>query len=179
MLGTLIVVYGVATAPIGGWLPEFVWGYTLVSFFVANAVKITAYRLIGHVVPSHAIHLARIAGGPWQRRNPISSLGVGSPQGTVDEPSVAGQDPQARGDFRGRRPALQFRVGSHRLLVARGELSLDRANLFARQSAAARTARTKSLKRYSRAFATSGDARFPAALDTVLASCPNAQVDEV
>jgi H+-transporting ATPase len=62
LLGTLIVVYGIAMAPIGWWMALFVWGYTLVSFFVANAVKIAAHRLIGHIVPSHARHLARIEG---------------------------------------------------------------------------------------------------------------------
>jgi H+-transporting ATPase len=62
LLGTLIVVYRIAISPIGWWLALFVWGYTIVSFFVANAVKIAAYRLIGHVVASHARHLARIEG---------------------------------------------------------------------------------------------------------------------
>jgi H+-transporting ATPase len=67
LLGTLLVVYGLAImAPIGWWLALFVWGYTIVSFFVANVVKIAAYRLIGHVVPSHARHLARI-------ENPIAA----------------------------------------------------------------------------------------------------------
>jgi H+-transporting ATPase len=62
LLGTLIVVYGIAMAPIGWWLAPFVWAYTLVSFFIANAVKIAASRLIGHLVPSHMRHLARIEG---------------------------------------------------------------------------------------------------------------------
>jgi H+-transporting ATPase len=63
LLGTLLVVYGLAImAPIGWWLALFVWGYTLVSFFIANAVKIAAYRLSGHLVPSHAQHLARVEG---------------------------------------------------------------------------------------------------------------------
>jgi H+-transporting ATPase len=60
LLGTLIVVYGVAMAPIGWWVAGFVWGYTIISFFVANAVKIGTYRLIGHLVASHARHLARV-----------------------------------------------------------------------------------------------------------------------
>jgi H+-transporting ATPase len=47
VLGTLIVVYGVAMAPIGWWLALFVWGYTIISFFVANAIKVAAYRLLG------------------------------------------------------------------------------------------------------------------------------------
>jgi H+-transporting ATPase len=60
LFGTLIVVYGIAMAPIGWWLAAFVWAYTLVSFFVANAVKVGTYCLLGHLLPSHARHLARI-----------------------------------------------------------------------------------------------------------------------
>lgn len=60
VLGTLLVVYGIAMAPIGWGLALFVWGYTFVSFFVANAVKIAAYRLVGQVAPTHRRHLARI-----------------------------------------------------------------------------------------------------------------------
>jgi len=60
LFGTLIVVYGIAMAPIGWWVALFVWGYTIVSFFVANVVKIATYRLLGHLVRSHARHLARI-----------------------------------------------------------------------------------------------------------------------
>jgi H+-transporting ATPase len=60
LFGTLLVVYGVAMAPIGWWLALFVWGYTLVSFFVANAVKIAAFRLVGQVTATHRRHLARI-----------------------------------------------------------------------------------------------------------------------
>jgi H+-transporting ATPase len=60
LLGTLLVVYGVAMAPTGWWLALFVWAYTLVSFFVANAVKVGTYRLLGHLVHSHARHLARV-----------------------------------------------------------------------------------------------------------------------
>jgi H+-transporting ATPase len=62
LLGTLIVVYGVAMAPIGWWLALLVWGYTLVSFFVASAVKVATYRLLAHGVPWQARHLARIEG---------------------------------------------------------------------------------------------------------------------
>ena len=62
LLGTLIVVYGIAMAPIGWRLALLVWGYTLVSFFVANAVKVTTYRLLGHGVPWQARHLARVEG---------------------------------------------------------------------------------------------------------------------
>jgi H+-transporting ATPase len=60
LLGTLLVVYGVAMAPIGWWLAGFVWAYTIISFFVANAVKIGTYRLVNHLVPSHVRHLGRI-----------------------------------------------------------------------------------------------------------------------
>ncbi len=60
VLGTLIVVYGVAMAPIGWEMALFVWAYTLVSFFIANAVKIAAYGLIGKVGVLHRRHLARI-----------------------------------------------------------------------------------------------------------------------
>jgi H+-transporting ATPase len=60
VLGTLIVVYGVAMAPTGWWVALFVWAYTIVSFFVANLVKLATYRLLGHLVPSHVRHLARI-----------------------------------------------------------------------------------------------------------------------
>jgi H+-transporting ATPase len=62
LLGTLIVVYGVAMAPIGWWLAGFVWAYTIISFFVANAVKVGTYRLLHHLFPSHLRHLARIEG---------------------------------------------------------------------------------------------------------------------
>jgi H+-transporting ATPase len=60
VLGTLLVVYGIAMAPIGWWLALFVWAYTLISFFVANAVKVAAFRLLGQVEASHRRHLARI-----------------------------------------------------------------------------------------------------------------------
>jgi H+-transporting ATPase len=62
LLGTLIVVYGIAMAPIGWWLALLVWGYTLGSFLVANAVKVATYRLLGHGVLWQAHHLARIEG---------------------------------------------------------------------------------------------------------------------
>jgi H+-transporting ATPase len=61
LLGTLLVVYGLAImAPIGWRLALFVWGYTIVSFFVANVVKVSAYRLLNNVAPSQVRHLARI-----------------------------------------------------------------------------------------------------------------------
>ena len=49
-------------APTGWRVAGIVWAYTLVSFFVANAVKVGTYRLIGHLVPSHVRHLAHIEG---------------------------------------------------------------------------------------------------------------------
>jgi H+-transporting ATPase len=60
LLGTLIVVYGIAMSPIGWWLAALVWAYTLISFFIANAVKVGTYLLIGHLTAGHARHLDRI-----------------------------------------------------------------------------------------------------------------------
>jgi H+-transporting ATPase len=60
IVGTFIVVYGVAMAPIGWRLALLVWGYALVSFVVANAVKVWTYALLSHLVPSQARHLSRI-----------------------------------------------------------------------------------------------------------------------
>ena len=59
-IGTLIVVYGIAMAPIGWWLALLVWAYAITSFFVANAVKIGTYRLLGQHVPAQARQLARV-----------------------------------------------------------------------------------------------------------------------
>lgn len=60
LAGTLIVVYGVAMAPIGWGLALFVWAYTLISFFVANAVKVATHGLLDHRMASHARHLRRV-----------------------------------------------------------------------------------------------------------------------
>ncbi len=60
LFGTLIVVYGVAMAPIGWGLAAFVWGYTVVSFFVANAIKVAAYRMLRHANKRAARHLHRV-----------------------------------------------------------------------------------------------------------------------
>lgn len=60
LLGTLIVVYGIAMAPIGWWLALFVWAYTLVSFLVANAIKIGTYALLEHRWGPHLRHLRRV-----------------------------------------------------------------------------------------------------------------------
>ncbi len=60
LVGTLIVVYGVAMAPIGWGLALFVWAYTIVSFFVANAVKVATHGLLDQRMASHARHLQRV-----------------------------------------------------------------------------------------------------------------------
>ena len=60
LAGTLIVVYGVAMTPIGWGLAAFVWGYTVVSFFVANAVKVATHGLLDQRMGSHARHLRRV-----------------------------------------------------------------------------------------------------------------------
>ena len=62
LVGTLVVVYGVFMAPTGWLLVLMVWGYTLVSFFVASAIKIGAYRLLDHRAAHQARHLQRIEG---------------------------------------------------------------------------------------------------------------------
>jgi H+-transporting ATPase len=46
--------------PIGWPFPLTVWGYPLVSFFVASALKIGTYRLLDHRSARHTAHLARI-----------------------------------------------------------------------------------------------------------------------
>ena len=62
LIGTLVVVYGLLMAPTGWLLVAMVWGYTLVSFFVASAVKIGVYRLLDYRALKHDRHLARIEG---------------------------------------------------------------------------------------------------------------------
>jgi H+-transporting ATPase len=62
LAGTLIVVYGIAMAPIGWYYALLVWAYTIVSFFVANAIKVCTYRLIEHKAKSQARHLSRLEG---------------------------------------------------------------------------------------------------------------------
>ncbi len=62
LVGTLVVVYGVFMAPTGWLLVLMVWGYTLVSFFVASAIKIGAYRLLDYHAAHQARHLQRIEG---------------------------------------------------------------------------------------------------------------------
>ena len=48
--------------PTGWRLALMVWGYTLVSFFVASAIKIGTYRLLEHRAARQSRHLARIEG---------------------------------------------------------------------------------------------------------------------
>jgi len=68
-LGTLIVVYGWFMAPTGWPLALTVWGYTLITFFGASAVKLAAYRLLEYRPVRQAQHLARVelasAGRPF------------------------------------------------------------------------------------------------------------------
>ncbi|MDR2013848.1 MAG: plasma-membrane proton-efflux P-type ATPase [Rhodanobacter sp.] len=58
LLGTLAVVYGLFMTPVGWGLALLVWGYALVFFLVASAVKVGAYRLLDR--RSHRAHLDRI-----------------------------------------------------------------------------------------------------------------------
>ncbi len=60
IIGTLGVVYGWFVTPIGWRLALMVWGYALVFFLITSALKVATYRLLGHLVPSHVRHLARI-----------------------------------------------------------------------------------------------------------------------
>ena len=60
LLGTLAVVYGWFMAPAGWPYALLIWGYTLVSFVVASAIKISVYRLLDHRAARQARHLHRI-----------------------------------------------------------------------------------------------------------------------
>jgi H+-transporting ATPase len=62
LVGTLAVVYGWFMAPTGWPLVLMVWAYTLVSFFVASAIKIGVYRLLDHSYDRQSRHLRRIEG---------------------------------------------------------------------------------------------------------------------
>jgi H+-transporting ATPase len=62
IVGTLVVVYGFFMSPTGWPLALIVWAYTLVSFFVASAVKIGVYQMIAHRPGRQARHLARVEG---------------------------------------------------------------------------------------------------------------------
>ncbi len=60
IIGTLVVVYGWFMAPTGWTLALIVWGYTLVSFILANGVKLWAERLWDHKARRQARHLERV-----------------------------------------------------------------------------------------------------------------------
>jgi H+-transporting ATPase len=62
LIGTLVVVYGWFVAPTGWRLALMVWGYALVSFLIASAIKVGTYRLMEHRAAHQARHLARIEG---------------------------------------------------------------------------------------------------------------------
>jgi H+-transporting ATPase len=46
ILGTLIAVYGILITPIGWKYALWMWAYALTWFFVDNAAKMLAYRLL-------------------------------------------------------------------------------------------------------------------------------------
>jgi H+-transporting ATPase len=60
LVGTLVVVYGFFMAATGWPLALMTWAYTIVSFFIASAVKIGVYRMIAHRPGRQARHLARV-----------------------------------------------------------------------------------------------------------------------
>ena len=62
LIGTLAVVYGWFMAPTGWPFALMVWGYTLVSFGLASAIKIGAYRLLDYRAAHQARHLLRVEG---------------------------------------------------------------------------------------------------------------------
>ena len=62
LAGTLVVVYGWLMAPAGWPYALLIWAYTLVSFFVASAIKIAVYRLLDHRAARQVRHLQRIEG---------------------------------------------------------------------------------------------------------------------
>ncbi len=62
LAGTLAVVYGWFMTPTGWPLVLLVWGYTLVSFGVASAIKVGAYRMLDHRAAHQAHHLQRVEG---------------------------------------------------------------------------------------------------------------------
>ena len=67
VVGTLVVVYGFFMAATGWPLALMTWAYTLVSFFVASAVKIAVYRLIAHRFGRQGRHLVRVEGWLFNR----------------------------------------------------------------------------------------------------------------
>ena len=60
--GTLIVVYGLFMTPTGWRYALMVWGYTIVSFLIANAVKIGGYRLLDYRAVRQTRHLRLVEG---------------------------------------------------------------------------------------------------------------------
>jgi H+-transporting ATPase len=62
LVGTLVVVYGLFMAPTGWLLVLMVWGYTIVSFFIASAIKIGTYRMLEHRAAHQARHPLRVEG---------------------------------------------------------------------------------------------------------------------
>lgn len=46
LLGTLIAVYGLFITPIGWKYALWAWAYALVWFFIDNAAKMWAYRML-------------------------------------------------------------------------------------------------------------------------------------
>jgi H+-transporting ATPase len=60
IVGTLFVVYGWFVAPTGWPLALIVWGYALVAFLIASAIKVETYRLLEHRADRQARHLARV-----------------------------------------------------------------------------------------------------------------------
>ena len=57
VVSTLVVVYGFFMAATGWPLALMTWAYTLVSFFVASAVKIGVYRMIAYRFGRQGRHL--------------------------------------------------------------------------------------------------------------------------
>jgi len=60
LIGTLVVVYGWFMAPTGWPLALMVWGYTLISFCIASAIKIGVYRLLDNRAIYQSRHLERV-----------------------------------------------------------------------------------------------------------------------
>ncbi len=60
LVGTLIVVYGWFMTPTGWRLALLVWGYAIVTFLIASAFKVSAYRLLEHGAARHARHVERV-----------------------------------------------------------------------------------------------------------------------
>lgn len=69
IVGTLVVVYGWLMAPTGWRLALLVWGYAIVSFLIASAIKVGIYRQMEHRAARQARYLARIE-GPLSGRSP-------------------------------------------------------------------------------------------------------------